>query len=161
MSGGAGGAAAPDAPPFRYYLRVRYLECDAQKVVFNARYGDYVDIGIVEYFRAMGLGVPLFSGTIEIQLVKQTTQWRGPARNDDVLELSISTRRLGTTSFTTLTEFRKAGSTDVFADVETVYVLVDPATFTKMPIPEPLRATLARGAPGVVTDHAGHRATVG
>ncbi|MFP5307388.1 MAG: acyl-CoA thioesterase, partial [Gammaproteobacteria bacterium] len=24
---------------FRYYLRVRYGECDAQKVVFNARYG--------------------------------------------------------------------------------------------------------------------------
>lgn len=31
-------------PPFRYYLRVRYGECDAQKVVFNARYGDYVDL---------------------------------------------------------------------------------------------------------------------
>ena len=24
---------------FRYYLRVRYQECDAQHVVFNARYG--------------------------------------------------------------------------------------------------------------------------
>ena len=27
--------------PFRYYLRVRYQECDPQHVVFNARYGDY------------------------------------------------------------------------------------------------------------------------
>ena len=26
--------------PFRYYLRVRYQECDAQHVVFNARYGE-------------------------------------------------------------------------------------------------------------------------
>mgnify|MGYP003694517429 CR=1 FL=1 len=25
---------------FRYYLRVRYIECDAQKVVFNSRYGE-------------------------------------------------------------------------------------------------------------------------
>ncbi|MBL8699295.1 MAG: acyl-CoA thioesterase [Alphaproteobacteria bacterium] len=141
--------------PFRYYLRVRYLECDAQKVVFNARYGDYVDIGIVEYFRAMGLGHGILGGKIEVQLVKQTTQWRSPARCDEVLELSISTRRLGTTSFTTLTEFRRAGESTVFADVETIYVLVDPQSFTKMPIPAELRALLERGAPGAVIDHAG------
>ena len=30
--------------PFRYYMRVRFQECDAQHVVFNARYGDYIDI---------------------------------------------------------------------------------------------------------------------
>ena len=30
--------------PFRYYTRVRYQDCDAQHVVFNARYGDYVDL---------------------------------------------------------------------------------------------------------------------
>ena len=28
--------------PFRYYLRVRYGECDAQKVVFNSRYSESV-----------------------------------------------------------------------------------------------------------------------
>jgi acyl-CoA thioester hydrolase len=145
--------------PFRYYLRVRYLECDAQKVVFNARYGDYVDLGIVEYFRAMGLGQQLLGGEIEIQLVKQTTQWRGPARCDDVLELSISTTRLGTTSFTTLTAFRKAGQSAVFCEVETVYVLVDLATHTKTKLPDTLRATLERGAPDIVTDHAGHLST--
>ena len=141
---------------FRYYLRVRYLECDAQKVVFNARYGDYVDLGIVEYFRAMGLGPQLLGGEIEIQLVKQTTQWRGPARCDEVLELSISTTRIGTTSFTTLTEFRKPGQAEVFCEVETIYVLVDLATHSKTPLPPPLRASLERGAPDVVTDHAGH-----
>lgn len=144
------------APPFRYYLRVRYLECDAQKVVFNARYGDYVDIGIVEYFRVLGFGGQLLGGAVEIQLVKQTTQWRGPARCDEVLELSISTRRLGKTSFTTLTEFRRPGDATVFADVETIYVVVDPKSFTKTEIPAALRAALERGAPGTVTDHAGH-----
>ena len=35
------------ASRFRYYLRVRYGECDAQKVVFNARYADYVDLGTI------------------------------------------------------------------------------------------------------------------
>jgi len=33
--------------PFTLYLRVRYGECDAQKVVFNARYADYVDVATI------------------------------------------------------------------------------------------------------------------
>jgi acyl-CoA thioester hydrolase len=38
--------------PFRYYLRVRYSECDAQKIVFNARYGEYVDLAVSEFMRS-------------------------------------------------------------------------------------------------------------
>ncbi len=46
---------------FRYYLRVRYGECDAQKVVFNARYAEYVDLATTD-LRALGYGEQLFSG---------------------------------------------------------------------------------------------------
>ena len=48
--------------PFRYYLRVRYAECDAQKVVFNARYGAFVDLGFTEFLRALGYGEALADG---------------------------------------------------------------------------------------------------
>ena len=41
--------------PFRYYLRVRYIECDAQKVVFNSRYSEYVDVGFSKILRADGV----------------------------------------------------------------------------------------------------------
>ena len=34
--------------PFRFRFRVRYGECDAQWVVFNARYADVVDIAVNE-----------------------------------------------------------------------------------------------------------------
>ena len=51
--------------PFRYYLRVRYGECDAQKVVFNARYADYVDLAAVEFLRALGYGAELVSGELD------------------------------------------------------------------------------------------------
>lgn len=37
---------------FVHRLRVRYGECDAQKVVFNARYGDYMDVAVLEFMRA-------------------------------------------------------------------------------------------------------------
>jgi acyl-CoA thioester hydrolase len=150
---------------FRYYLRVRYIECDAQKVVFNSRYSEYVDVSINEFLRAAGVLKDFTEGNLDFQVVKQTVEWKAPARFDQVLELSITATRLGSTSFTVGTDFRIAGSDSrVIVTVETVYVLVDAATLTKLPLPDGLRAALTAGAAGVVTDHAAylpHGASVG
>lgn len=140
--------------PFRYRFRVRYGECDAQKVVFNARYGDYVDIAINEFLRALGYGAELVSGEFDFQLVKQTKQWRGPARFDDVIEARVQAEHLGNTSFTLAAEFRIAGTEPVIFTCETVYVLVD-RQLRKQVLPEDMRARLTLGAVGRVTDHAG------
>ena len=80
---------------FRYYLRVRYIECDAQKVVFNSRYSEYVDVSINEFLRAVGALPDFLEGTLDFQLVKQTVEWKARARFDDVLELSIAARPRG------------------------------------------------------------------
>lgn len=141
---------------FRYYLRVRYGECDAQKVVFNARYADYVDLGTMEFMRAIGFEYEVVSNTLDYQLVKLAVEWKAPARFDQVLELSVYASRLGNTSFTLVTEFRIAGEEALIARGETVYVLVNPKTLTKIPLPEDFRAALENGAPGVVNDHAGY-----
>jgi len=143
---------------FRYYLRVRYGECDAQKVVFNARYADYIDISTLEFLRAVGFGESVINGTLDYQLVKLTIEWKAPARFDQVLELSIYTTRLGNTSFTVATEFRIAGDDFIVATGETVYVLVHPHTLVKMPLPADLRAALEKGAPGTIVDHSNSRA---
>jgi acyl-CoA thioester hydrolase len=140
--------------PFRYYLRVRYIECDAQKVVFNSRYAEYVDVAINEFLRAIGVLPEFLDGHLDFQLVKQTVEWRGPARFDQVLELSIAPLRLGNTSFTVGTTFRIAGDERVIVTVETVYVLVDARTLTKLLLPDALRAALEAGAVDQVTDHA-------
>jgi len=144
-------------PPFRYYLRVRYIECDAQKVVFNSRYAEYVDVSINEFLRAAGILTEFAEGALDFQLVKQTVEWKAPARFDQVLELSIAARQLGTTSFTLGTEFRIAGDDRVIAAAETVYVLVDAKTLTKMPLPPHVRAALQAGAAGRTTDHAAYQ----
>jgi acyl-CoA thioester hydrolase len=143
--------------PFRYYLRVRYIECDAQKVVFNSRYAEYVDVSINEFLRAIGVLDDFTAGRLDFQLVKQTIEWKAPARFDQVLELSIAATRLGTTSFTIGTEFRVAGGDGrVIVTVETVYVLVDAHTLSKLPLPDALRAALQAGAAGRMTDHAAY-----
>jgi acyl-CoA thioester hydrolase len=140
--------------PFRYYLRVRYIECDAQKVVFNSRYAEYVDVSINEFLRAIGVLPDFLEGRLDFQLVKQTVEWKAPARFDQVLELSIAVVRLGNTSFTLGTTFRIAGDDTVIVTAETVYVLVDGRALTKLTLPDTLRAALLEGASGRVTDHA-------
>jgi len=172
--------------PFRYYLRVRYVECDAQKVVFNSRYAEYVDVSVTEFLRAAGIHDEFVHGDLDFQLVKQTVEWKAPARFDQVLELSVTTKQLGTTSFTLVTEFRIAdpanapaalkpalsarpstGSgraveggcatpVDIIATAETVYVLVEAKTLTKLPLPDRIRTALQDGARGRETDHAAH-----
>ncbi|MBI5485008.1 MAG: acyl-CoA thioesterase [Deltaproteobacteria bacterium] len=137
---------------FKYYLRVRYSECDAQKVVFNARYAEYIDIAITEFLRA---SCPE-SGFFEYHVVKQTVEWKAPARFDNVLELTVSLLSLGTTSFTLSTGIRVAGREQLINVSETVNVFLDSATMEKTPIPPDIRAALERGAPGVIVDHAGY-----
>ncbi|HWB45352.1 MAG TPA: thioesterase family protein [Hyphomicrobiaceae bacterium] len=142
--------------PFRYYLRTRYQECDPQGVVFNSRYSDYADLACFEFLRA-ALPKPsdAFDGTFEIQTARQVIEWKAPARFDDVLEVSIWTSRIGTTSLTLSTEIRHAGRNELLGTTETVYVHVDPTTFTKREIAAGMRTALEAGARGKVTDHAG------
>ena len=128
---------------FTHQLRVRYGECDAQKVVFNSRYGDYVDIAVLEFMRALPMGERFLNGELDYQLVKQTTEWKAPARFDDELAITVSTVSLGTTSFTLRAEFRRAGQDAVLVVSETVYVLMDGTTLQKVPLPAEIRAALA------------------
>jgi acyl-CoA thioester hydrolase len=146
------------ADRFRYFLRVRYAECDAQKVVFNARYADYVDLATAEFLRSIGYEKEIQTGELDYQLVKQTIEWRSPARYDQVLEISVATRHLGTTSFTFGTEFRIAGTEAIIATAETVYVHVDNKTLKKQPLPEQMRSKFSQGASAIVVDHAGYLA---
>jgi len=143
---------------FRYYLRVRYGECDAQRVVFNARYADYIDLATTEFVRALGFGEALANGSLDYQLVKLIVDWEAPARYDQVLELSVYATRLGNTSFTLATEFRIAGRQEVIVTAETVNVVVDARTLKKTPLSPDFRATLEKGAAGMITDHAGYLA---
>ena len=141
---------------FKYYLRVRYSECDAQKVVFNARYGEYVDLAVTEFTRAAGLNATGMFGDFDYQVVKQTTEWKAPVRFDDVLEISVYTKHVGNTSFSCFAEFRIADTDAITTTIETVYVNVDPKTLAKRSIPDSLREALTRGAPDKFVDHAGY-----
>ena len=90
--------------------------------------------------------------------MRQLVEWRAPARFDDVLVAEVRTVKIGTTSFTLATQFRRHGEDAVLVTAETVYVVVAPHQDVKLPIPERHREALERGAPGKVANHAGVRA---
>lgn len=142
--------------PFRLLLRVRYGECDAQQVVFNARYGDYVDVAATEFYRAVfGSYQALLEQGLDSQVVRMVTDWRAPARFDDVLQLEVRTLRLGNSSFTLEVDIRRQADQAAIARTEITYVLVDARAFTKVTIPEAIRTRLDHGAPGVTLNQAG------
>ena len=142
--------------PFRFRFRVRYSECDAQTVVFNARYADYVDIAVNEYIRTLfGDYQNLLARDLDIQVVSLTVNYRAPARVDDVLEARSRAGRLGNTSFTLHLGFVRHGDAQQVAEADITYVLIQPSKMVKAPIPAELRETLEVGAPGVLISHAG------
>jgi acyl-CoA thioester hydrolase len=147
-------ASTSTAAPFRLLLRVRYNECDAQGIVFNARWADYADIASTEYVRALFGSVHPAETGLDWRLVKQTTEWQAPGRYDDVLDLAVRTLRVGTTSFALETRCLRHADRAPLAAIETVCVMVDHAG-VKRPIPAEARAAFERGAPGLVVDHAG------
>jgi acyl-CoA thioester hydrolase len=142
--------------PFRYYMRVRYGECDAQHVVYNAVYGEYLDLAATEFLRAALAPHDAFNGAFEFQVVKLLVEWKAPARFDDVLEIKVRCANLGTTSFALGFELRRAGAPEILVTGETVNVHVDKATWVKQPIPADLKRRLLSGAAGQRIDHAGY-----
>ncbi|HET8731746.1 MAG TPA: thioesterase family protein [Moraxellaceae bacterium] len=142
--------------PFCTLLRVRYGECDAQQVVFNARYGDYVDVALTEFFRALfGSYQALLAQGLDGQVVRMATDWKSSARFDEVLAMEVSTSRVGTTSYTLLVRISEYFSGRHVADVEIVYVMVDAERKEKVTVPDDVRHRLLAGAPGERVDMAG------
>jgi len=146
--------------PFRHYIRVRYQECDTQLVVFNARYGDYIDLAVTQFLIAT---MPhrdrnIYDGQFEIQLKKQVTEWFAPARFNDVIEIRTWVSRFGRSSFDMRFELRIAGEDDpiVVADTVYVHVLGENGVWKSAPLPERERALLEEGARGRIVDHAGY-----
>jgi len=72
-----------------------------------------------------------------------------------VLEARLHCARVGTTSFTLATEFRRWPDGEVLVTAETVLVSTHHRDGTKLALTDEQRRKLLAGAPGVVVDHAG------
>jgi acyl-CoA thioester hydrolase len=92
---------------------------------------------------------------VDSQVVNLNISWKSPATFDDVLAIEVSTGKVGNSSYTFEFDIRNYETGMSVASAQVIYVMVDAAEFTKMPIPDDLRQKLAQGAPSVIVNHAG------
>jgi acyl-CoA thioester hydrolase len=124
---------------------VRWSDVDAAGVVYFGTFVRFFEIAEEELFREAGVAYGAVFDRFDCWLprVKYTCEFRAPARLGDVLSVSPWVRRIGTKSITIEFAIDKRTGGRV-ADCEIVLVCVDRTTWKGKPIPDGLRAALAR-----------------
>lgn len=130
---------------FTHRIRVRYGEVDAQGVVFNAHWMTYLDDALTHYFKYLGYEpkVMFFEQEgFDVVLAHAHIDWHGPARFDDLIELSAEPRRLGQASFDL--GYTAIVDGEIRLQATVTYVSIDPTTNASRPIPAEIRSKLGR-----------------
>ena len=127
---------------FSTQVRVRWMECDAQGIVFNGAYLGYLEVAQAEYFRNLGFSIYRIAqnGYFDSAVVKADLVFKAPARVDDVLELYARVARIGNTSITLLVEIYPQDSERLLTLIEAVYVGFYAEAGTTRPVPDAIRA---------------------
>lgn len=135
---------ARDEFTFSHGLRVRWAEVDRQGIVFNAHYLLYFDVGITEYWRALGYPYPegLLAHGTDLFVKKASLEYHAPAAYDDLLDVLVRAARLGRSSVRFLLEIYRADM--LLVSGELIYVNADPAARTSAPLPQFLREAMLR-----------------
>ena len=103
---------------------VRYVECDAQGIVFNGHYLTWADEAATALMGALGTPyAELLARGLDTSVVASDLQWSSPAVWGEVVEVDGEVARLGRTSFTYRLTIRVGARTCCV--VTTTYVLVD------------------------------------
>ncbi len=115
------------AQRYSHRMRVRYAECDQQRVVFNAHYFAYFDVALTEVWRHAGIPYErmIASGT-DMVVVEARARFHAPARFDDEIELEWWATRLGNTSLTSRIDVKRGG--ELLVEGELSHVFMDLAT---------------------------------
>jgi YbgC/YbaW family acyl-CoA thioester hydrolase len=138
-------AAAPSplaAFRMRHSLRVRWAEVDPQNIVFNGHYLTYFDIGITEYWRAIGLPYPDgIAGTGgDLFAVRSVINYHASAHFDEILEIAVRAAKLGNSSMSFEMGIFRDGERLISGEM--VYVNADPESKTSRPLPDRLRKAI-------------------
>jgi len=129
---------------FFHHLRVRWVEVDMQKIVFNAHYLMYFDTAMTDYWRALAL--PYEEAMLrlggDVYTRKASIEFHGSARFDDRLDVALKCTRIGNSSMVFSGAIFRADQWLV--GCELVYVFADPASQTAKAVPDALRSLLTR-----------------
>jgi len=127
---------------FLHPLRVRWVEVDLQKIVFNGHYLMYLDTAMADYWRAIALPYQdtMHALAGDLYVVKSSLEYKASAEYDDLLHVGLRCARIGNSSL--LFEAGIFRGQELLVKGELVYVYADPHTKTSMPVPQGLRETM-------------------
>jgi acyl-CoA thioester hydrolase len=140
VSNTADDSEKPDA--FGYDLSVRYMEVDAQGVVFNAWYLTYFDEAMTAFLEARGLPHSVLGELgIDFQLVHTAIDWKGSLRWRDNARITVRGSHIGRTSFTLDFATRRQDG-EITCTGQTVYVVIAADGSGKREVPAIVRRAL-------------------
>jgi acyl-CoA thioester hydrolase len=133
----------PESAPFVHRLRVRYHECDAQGIVFNAHHFAYFDITLTELWReAFGSYTAMVESGSDVVVADAQASFHASPRFDDLIDVEMTIAKLGNSSM--VSEFAEKRGDELLVSGRMVHVFVDPETMQKQPIPDQARDKLSR-----------------
>lgn len=130
---------------FSTRFRVRYSEIDAQRVVYNSRYLEYVDVAISEFWPWTGMD-DLGPDWTEAEFHVRHTEidYHKPFVLGDEIEAFVRVERVGGTSITERFELCHAATGELHCTILMVIVHVDLATGRPKPIEGVVREELEK-----------------
>ena len=129
---------------FSTRFKVRYAEIDGQKIVFNSRYLEYVDVAVTEFWPWTGIeALPEWQDT-EFNVRRTEIDYLKPFRLGDEIEAFVAIDRIGNSSLTQRFDLCHAITGDLHCVVNMVIVNVDLATGRPVPHGAAVRAYLER-----------------
>ena len=129
---------------FRWPLRVRWAEVDAQNIVFNGHYLTYFDVAITEYWRAIGMPYPesIADTGGDLFVVRSLVNYHAPARFDDEIEVVVRVTKLGNSSISFGLEILCDNALLISGDL--IYVFANAEERRSLPLPDKLRVAIER-----------------
>ncbi|MEP6815756.1 MAG: thioesterase family protein [Marmoricola sp.] len=126
------------SPSFVHRLRVRYVDCDMQAIVFNAHYYTWMDIAHTELWReAMGPLDELRELGVDFVVAESSARFLAPARFDQDIDIAVRLESLTRSSMSTRHNFTHDGR--LLAEGRIRHVCVDAREWTGTPWPEQVR----------------------
>ncbi|MET0311384.1 MAG: YbgC/FadM family acyl-CoA thioesterase [Burkholderiaceae bacterium] len=124
---------------FFYRMRVRWVEVDMQKIVFNGHYLMYFDTAVADYWRALALPYEQAMHALggDLYVKKASVEYHASARLDDQLDVAMRCAKIGNSSMVFEGAIFRAD--ELLITGEIVYVFADPATQKSKPVPQALR----------------------
>ena len=124
---------------FSHTLRVRWAEVDKQDIVFNGHYLAYFDVGVTEYYRAIGMPYPdaVVAEGSDLYAKKAEIEYHASAGYDDLIDVCVRVCRIGRSSFEFAVELYRGQ--ELLVTGALIYVNADPATRKSAPLPASLK----------------------